>query len=336
VNVQLLIDAIVRQVTVLIAQLATAGGLRAPLSHLANQIFVDLARELESQGVSRKVSADMFGMALRAYLRKLRRLTEGSTERGRTLWEAILDYIDESDGVTRDAILQRFARDDEAQVRGILHDLTESGLVFCAGAGPATLYRAVTEQELGRMRAQASGQGLEEMLWVLVYREGPLGLSELVGRMPDRRAELEAALQRLVESGRIQPQGKGGEEEYVAHDFSIPLNAPAGWEAAVFDHFQAMVQTICSRLAAGPSATGREDTAGGSTFSFDIWPGHPLEQEVTGSLSRLRQAHLELGKRVQDYNHDHGLPSEYRQVVVYAGQCVLERGDVANGGQGDE
>ncbi len=65
-NAQVLIDSIVRQVTVLIAQLATSGGIRAPLSHVANQVFLDLARELEEQGVSRKVSADMFGMALRA------------------------------------------------------------------------------------------------------------------------------------------------------------------------------------------------------------------------------------------------------------------------------
>ena len=87
-NVPLLIDAVVRQTTVLIAQLATTGGVRAPVAHLANQVFLDLAREFESQGVSRKVSADMFGMALRAYLRKIQRLTESSTEHGRSLWEA--------------------------------------------------------------------------------------------------------------------------------------------------------------------------------------------------------------------------------------------------------
>jgi hypothetical protein len=44
VNVNLLIDAIVRQTTVLIAQLATAAGVRAPLAHTANQVFVDLVR----------------------------------------------------------------------------------------------------------------------------------------------------------------------------------------------------------------------------------------------------------------------------------------------------
>ena len=88
-----LIDAIVRQTTVLIAQLATAGGVRAPLAHVANQVFLDLAKELEAQGVSRKVGADMFGMALRAYTRKVRRLAQCATDQNRSLWEAVYDFV---------------------------------------------------------------------------------------------------------------------------------------------------------------------------------------------------------------------------------------------------
>lgn len=108
-NAQVLIDSIVRQVTVLIAQLATSGGIRAPLSHVANQVFLDLARELEEQGLSRKVSADMFGMALRAYIRKVRRLSEAETEKGRTLWQALLDFVASEGIVTRERVIERFA-----------------------------------------------------------------------------------------------------------------------------------------------------------------------------------------------------------------------------------
>lgn len=94
-NVQHLITAVVRQTTVLVAQLATSGGARAPLAHVANQVFLDLARELEGQGVGRKVSADMFGMALRSYQRKLQRLNESSTDEGKSLWQAVLDFLTE-------------------------------------------------------------------------------------------------------------------------------------------------------------------------------------------------------------------------------------------------
>lgn len=67
VNVKVLIDAIVRQNMVLVAQLSTAAGLRAPLAHVANDVFLDLVAELESQGVRQRVIADMFGLALRSY-----------------------------------------------------------------------------------------------------------------------------------------------------------------------------------------------------------------------------------------------------------------------------
>jgi hypothetical protein len=81
---KLLIDAITRQTTVLIAQLSTSAGLRAPLAHVADQVFVELARELEAQGLGKKVVADMFGMALRGYQKKVQRLSLGVGSRDRS------------------------------------------------------------------------------------------------------------------------------------------------------------------------------------------------------------------------------------------------------------
>src|SRR6188472_586965 len=129
-TVDLLINAIVRQTTILIAQLATSGGLRAPLATVASQVFLDLVSELERQRVSRKVSADMFGLGLRTYRRKIQRLSESSTERGRSLWEVVLEHVKAHGLLTRLEILNRFSNDDEAQVRAVLHDLCESQLVF--------------------------------------------------------------------------------------------------------------------------------------------------------------------------------------------------------------
>jgi hypothetical protein len=70
-NVTYLIDSIVQQTTVLIAQVATTAGVRAPLAHVANRVFLDLVTEIERQGVARKVVADMFGLALRSYQQKV-------------------------------------------------------------------------------------------------------------------------------------------------------------------------------------------------------------------------------------------------------------------------
>jgi hypothetical protein len=167
-TIPLLVAALVRQTTVLIAQAATTGGVRAPLAQVADQVFLDLVRELERQNVSRKVSADMFGMGLRSFLRRIQRLAESSTEHGRSLWEAVLDFLRQDSVVARSRVLDRFSRDEEVQVKGVLFDLCQSGLVFASGSGSDIVYRAATEDELQSMRKARRGEGLEELVWALV------------------------------------------------------------------------------------------------------------------------------------------------------------------------
>ncbi|HEY6727624.1 MAG TPA: hypothetical protein VI197_26495 [Polyangiaceae bacterium] len=323
-NVQVLIDSIVRQVTVLIAQLATSGGVRAPLAHVANQVFLDLANELETQGVSRKVSADMFGMALRAYIRKVRRLSESESHQGRTLWQAVLEFIKGEQLASRERILERFRLDGALEVSAVLHDLSESGLVFCSGVGRRAVYRAATDDELGQLaQLYKDDAGGEELAWVLVYRHGPITAAELAQHLRRDETQTASLIDKLSASGRVQVSASG---LLTARDFVIPLGAEIGWEASVFDHVQAVVQTICQRLQQNSLAASDADVVGGSTYSFDIWPGHPLEAEVKSQLNDFRKRASELRQRVEAHNQAHGVQHEYQQVVHYAGQCLLERG----------
>ncbi|HEX2675740.1 MAG TPA: hypothetical protein VHM19_03855 [Polyangiales bacterium] len=333
-NSHFLIDAVVRQTTVLIAQLATAGGVRAPLAHIANQIFLDLARALEDQGVSRKVSADMFGMALRAYLRKIQRLSESSTFRGRSLWEAIFAHVTDHPMCTRDEVLERFSRDEEALVRGVLHDLAASGLVYATGSAGSTAYRALGEADLRYMRRARPDNGADELLWVVIYREGPLRREQIVERGGVDPVELDACLQRLVESGRVRLDARGDQPAYSATDFFIALDAGVGWEAAVFDHYHAFVKTICSKLNPDPELALPASAIGGSTYTFDVSPEHPLYREVVETLARFRNTQTDLRKRVEAYNAVHALPASHQRVVTYAGQCVLAHEADANGENG--
>lgn len=321
-NAQLLIDAVVQQVTVLIAQLATSGGLRAPVAHIANQVFVQLARELESQGVSRKVSADMFGMALRAYIRKLRRLTEAETDPGSTLWRAVLEFIRSAPLVTRTQLRERFARDEERQLLSVAHDLIESGLVFRSGAGARAVYRAATEAELGELSRVSAEHGFEEWLWVLVYRDGPLSEAALSERTARPAADLAVALERLISEGRVQRLADG---RLTARDFVVPLGSARGWEAAVYDHLKAVVQTVTQRLQLSESGGVDNGSVGGSTYGFDVWPGHPFEQEVMQLLRSFRERAGELRARVEQHNRQSGVPARFSEVVSYVGQCVFER-----------
>jgi hypothetical protein len=316
VNAQVLIDQIVRQTTVLVAQLATSGGVRAPLAHVANQVFLDLARELEAQGISKKVSADMFGLALRSYRRRIQRLTESQTDRTCSLWEAVLDFASQGRMVTRQEVFKRFFRDEETLVRSVLKDLSESGLLLQMGSGKGTAYRAATRDELAQVHDPK--EGVSELLWTFVYREGPLRLSELMRLAAFDPTTTEACLDQLVASGRVQRSSDG---TYTTRSVLLALDAPAGWEAAMFDHYQAVVQTLCQRLR----ASAEEDTtslSGGSTYRLNVWPGHPHEAEVKGALTAFRKQFTELREKVQKHNTAHGLPEQFERVTIYGGQSI--------------
>src|SRR5690606_28743893 len=217
-NVELLIHAIVRQTTILIAQLATSRGIRAPLAQIANQVFIDLVRELERLGVSRKVSADMFGLGLRTYRRKILRVAETTTDRGRTLRQDVLQYLRSESLVSRLELLEHFPNDDEAQIRAVLRDLRESQLVFTLGKGAQTTYRAATAEELAALKRKRGDEGEDEFHVALMYREGPLSVEDIAERAQTETVAVEAAITRLSATGRIRQ---------VEEDSATRYHAPA-------------------------------------------------------------------------------------------------------------
>jgi hypothetical protein len=329
-SVRILIDGIVRQTTVLIAQVATSGGLRAPLAHVAGQVFLELSRELESQGVTRKVSADMFGMALRTYQRRTQRLSQSQTDRGRSLWEAILEHLQRQGPVTREEVLRRFRNDDEPSVKGVLRDLIESGIAFASGAGDAAVYRLASADELEKTRPRTDESGLEAFVWSIVFRDGPLTLAGLSSRTNLATSQLEPILEQLVLAQRVERLERSGEIRYESREITLGLEDPAGWEAAVLDHFATLVKTVARKLQIDQKAS-RKDETGGSTYHLTLFRGHPLEEEVVGELRRFRERFTALRDRIDRYNAEHGLPDRRIRMDAYFGQCVVEEeseGDV--------
>ncbi len=322
-NVNLLVDAIVRQTTVLIAQLATAAGARATLAHTANKVFIDLVSELKSQGIGNKVIADMFGLTLRAYHHKVARLSESGTDRGRSLWEALLSYVQQQGSVSRTELLTRFAVDDETSVRGVLNDLVDSGLVFRAGRSDQTLFRAADEKDYARLSSHDDAGRLDNLLWVVIYRFGPLAFDELTPQVPAETPAIEAALARLLGDGRIRRDDSSTPTRYASEQCVIAIEDEAGWEAAVFDHYQAVVTAICTKLRMGTRRARWTDSVGGSTFGFDLWKGHPLASEVLGFLRETRERAVALRRRVTEHNQQHSPGDDPMRVIAYVGQTIV-------------
>jgi hypothetical protein len=324
-NVQLLIDSLVRQTMVLIAQVATSSGTRAPLARVANQVFLNLVSEIESQGVGRKVVADMFGLALRSYQQKVQRLTESATDTGRTLWEAVFTFLGEREVASRSEILLRFARDDEAQVKSILRDLVDTGLVYRTGRGESAVYRVAPEEDLRKAAGARTAEETTALVWAHVYRNGPLTRETLAQQVTVSAQQLQGAIDRLEAEGRLTLEGSGEQALLTSPKILLELGSTAGWEAALLDHHQAIVAAVCSKLRNGRTRALPDDQVGGSTFSFDITAGHPAEARVLQLLQSTRQQLAKLWDEVAAYNDTHGRnhPTR-RRVTFYCGQYVTE------------
>jgi len=335
VNANLLIDAVVQQTMVFIAELATAGGVRAPLAHVAGQVFLDLTNELQNRGVKKNVIADMFGMALRTYHRRVRELAESKTDAGRSVWEAVLGYVRQKGPVSGHDVLRRFAGDDAEVVAGVLRDLAQSGLVYRAGRGDGARYRAAEEADFAGDEASTDA-AREHLVWLSVYRNAP-ATEEAIGSATHLGKEAcRGALESLIAKGRVVETRTAAGVTYAADRFEVPVGAALGWEAAVLDHFQAVVTAIIAKLRRGEARGSDKDLVGGSTWSLDVWPGHPLESEAKGLLKRVRAAVEELRGRIDAFNASTPHPGSLERVVFYAGQNVRDGGAPSPEGEGDE
>ncbi|MFU8804178.1 MAG: hypothetical protein ACNA8W_10245 [Bradymonadaceae bacterium] len=328
-NTKLLIDAVLRQTTVLVAHLATSAGLRAPLANIANSVFLELSEELSSQGVSRKVQADMFGMALRTYQSKIRRFSASQNEEQESVWRAVFEYVRAEEVVSRVEVLREFYADDESTVRGILWDLVESGLVFQNGRGAGTVYRVASDEDLKKVAGQSAKAMSTPMVWLNVYLHGPVTEDDLVERVDLEPELILEALSKLLDEGRISRTETDGTLVYTSDICVIPMDDPAGWETAFFDHFNAVVTAACVKLRSARLRSLPSEVIGGSTYSFEIWKDHPMADRVLGLLGESRRHLSALREEVDQYNEEHrpmgGLTSK---VTFYFGQSVIGEDDV--------
>lgn len=331
-NAYVLIDALVQQTMVFIAQLATAGGVRAPVAHVAEQVFLDLTNELQSLGVRKNVIAGMFGMGLRTYHRRVRELSESKTDSGKSVWEAVLGFIRQQEPVSGREVLDRFAGDDPDIVAGVLSDLSHSGLVYRAGRGDLARYRIADEADFSDENETLAAANAH-LVWLAAYRNGPVTEEGIRSWARLGNSACAAALRTLVEDGRVKEHTAVAATTYTAERFEVPVGAANGWEAAVLDHFQAMVSAVIAKLARGTRGNAG-DLVGGSTWSLDVWAGHPLEAEATSLLRRTRALVGELRARIDQYHRTATPRASRERVVFYAGQQVREAHAQRGGGDG--
>lgn len=322
-NTVVLIDLVVHQTMVLIAQLATSAGRRTPLSNLAEQVFDDLVGALRQQGVGAKVIADMFGMALSTYHARRRRLAAGKTQSDRSLWEAVWAHLHAKRTASQAEVLIAFSDDDESTVRAVLHDLVDSGLAYRSGRGNEAMYRARDEFE-GRSEADEEWETWSLLTLLTVNRLKEPTRDTVAEELRVDVERVAPILDRLEAENRIRAiPVEGGEPVYGAPTAVIPLGHAEGWEIGLFDHFRAMVSAMVQKLDGGSHSSAAKDRVGGSTYGFELWDGHPYAVEVESLLDETRKRISALRTQVDTYNDaGSGGARGRRRVTFYFGQGI--------------
>lgn len=308
---KLLIDGIVRQTTVLLAQISTASGIRAPLARVADQVFLNLTQEIEAQGITKAVVADMFGIALRTYQKKIRRMEQSATDADRTLWEAVYAFVGEGTR-TRQRVFQRFHQDGEREVAAVLSDLVASGLVFVTGAGDNVAYGANTEHTRAFVQSAGNVDALANVVWSQLFQTQTATKAELLALLGVEPALLASAIQELIDTGRVVDHG----ERLSARNVVI-VPGGTGKEAAMLDHFRAVAKVLAAKAKLGPV----DVSTGGATFVFSVFEGHPYAERVRALFAEHSSSVRELWKQVSDYNRSIDLQREDAdQISFYLGQ----------------
>lgn len=99
---------------------------------------------------------------------------------------------------------------------------------------------------------------------------------------------------------------------------------PRAGRRPFFDHYQAMVTALCTKLRLGKRRATHGEWVGGSTYAFDVWENHPHRDEVLGFLQETRERAVGLRRKVERYNAEQtrGIDAPMK-VICYVGQTVI-------------
>ena len=185
------------------------------------------------------------------------------------------------------------------------------------------MYRHAAPEDLDEVAPLEAAEARASLAWVYIYRHGPISRAQLAQELRIDESEVAPILERLLADGRIQVECEDGGPRYRADACIIPLGSRAGWEAAVVDHYRALVRALIAKLQAGARGSSARDEIGGSTFTFDLWPGHPGEAHTRGLLARVRGDVAALWDEVDAHNTQTPAPADGAYTVTfYCGQYL--------------
>jgi hypothetical protein len=88
-----------------------------------------------------------------------------------------------------------------------------------------------------------------------------------------------------------------------------------------------VLNALAAKTVSGRHVSAADDEVGGTTLSFDLWPGHPREREVRQLLSATRSRVIRLWDEVLEYNNQVSCTGDTYKLTFYCGQYLVEEDD---------
>jgi hypothetical protein len=126
---------------------------------------------------------------------------------------------------------------------------------------------------------------------------------------------VQEALDVLLSEGRVQASDAG----FRAAAFVIEEDSEHGWEAAAFDHFQAVAKALANKVYLRSRNSEGAKLVSGTTLHFDLTADHPLLPKVLGLLAQTRELTDAVWDEVFRYNELHAVPDENRVSLAAPG-----------------
>lgn len=298
-----LILNIVRYTSMLIAALA-ANNRRANIRHIESQIFLEIRNQLTRRlKVCDSVVSEMFGLPYATYRARLspaEREYKDSLCVNNNAWYRLVQYLRKQhdwhlveDIIKAHENLPPKRRIEERIVRGILREMHKLCLVeHKGGLRKDCYYRWSGSPE------ELLDPSLIALIRQHIFRFGPINQEAIQEALGLDHEDVEPILTELLNRQHISKNCDALDCRYTCNGLYLGLPSADTLDAAFLDHYQSMVLALVDKVTG--CTDSRLPPVGGSTYTFELWPGHPCEGRVRELFDRCRRDMSELRRELQN------------------------------------